>query len=72
MFCNVTLVLAQNVVFDIAVAGKKNAAFILIIGALKYKMRACFCFQTTGAKWIESNLKWVFKFMITKMAKVQS
>lgn len=49
--CFVGFVSVQNTVFDITNAGKKNTAFIFVIGAVKYKMRGSFCYQT-GTKWI--------------------
>ena len=34
-------VLVQNAAFNITNAGKNNAAFILVIGIVEYKMRVC-------------------------------
>ena len=59
----------QNSVFDTANAGKENLAFICVIGAVAYEM-TCFFFQATRGKWINCILKWMFEFVVTKLAKV--
>ena len=40
-------------------------------GEVKEKIRICFDIKTTQTKWIQSNLKSMFEFMLTQMTSAK-
>ena len=63
------MILIQNTAFDTENADEENVALVFVIGALEYEMISCSCFWTTSGKWINSVLKGVFEFVVTKVVK---
>ena len=68
LFYNVRFISAQNTVFRITNAGKKNLTFILVTGALESKNQELLLLSDY---WYKCALKRMSEFMVPKMARVQ-